>query len=203
GRHTSLKDLFKIFDPIVIRFFILQSHYRSPLDFSEVALSASQTGLDKLQDTYLRLIKTPPGTGILNFKSFIQLDTIDKALDDDFNTPVAISVIFEFIKAINSALDRPLGLSLKATGEAITFLETYAGEVLGILKSREELMANDTKHGSKTLGDVMNILLELRAEARKNKDFALSDKIRDKLLDAGIEIKDTKDGVSWSNKPGT
>ena len=199
---VNLKDLFNIFDPIVVRFFILQSHYRSPLDFSETAISASQTGLEKLQETYLRLINTSPGTGILNFKSFIQFDKIDNALNDDFNTPVAISVIFEFIKAINSALDRPQGLSLRATEEAITFLETYAGQVLGILKSREELMATESKHGSRSLSEVMTILLDLRADARKNKDFALSDKIRDQLLESGIEIKDTKEGASWSIKNG-
>jgi cysteinyl-tRNA synthetase len=207
----NLKDLFSIFEPMVIRFFILQSHYRSQLDFSDVAIRASQTGLEKLQETYKRLatVSTYSGSLPIDESSKVTLQThefdkkIKEALNDDFNTPVAISVIFEFVKAINSALDRPEGLSIKATEEAIAFFETYAGAVLGILKSRKELVNKEGQYEGKILDEVMNVLLNLRAEARKNKDFALSDKIRDQLLDTGIEIKDTKEGASWSKKSAT
>ena len=205
---VNLKDLFKIFDPIVVRFFILQSHYRSPLDFSEVAIRASQTGLDKLQETYKRLLTAPTYSGAQPFDelSAVKLQThqfdtrIKEALNDDFNTPIAISVIFEFIKNVNSVLDKLGKLQERTANSALDFLETYAGQVLGIIKSREELMATETKDGSKRLGDVMDVLLELRAEARKNRDFSLSDKIRDRLLESGIEIKDTKEGASWTSK---
>ena len=208
---VNLKDLFNIFDPIVIRFFILQSHYRSPLDFSEVAIRASQTGLEKLQETYKRLLTAPTYSEPLPFdeSSKVKLQTqefekkIKDALNDDFNTPIAISVIFEFIKNVNSVLDKQGKLQEQTANSAIDFLETYAGEVLGILKSREGLMAAEGRYGGKILDGVMDVLLELRAEARKNKDFALSDRIRDQLLDAGIEIKDTKEGASWSKKSGS
>ena len=207
----NLKDLFSTFDPMVIRFFILQSHYRSQLDFSDVAIRASQTGLEKLQETYKRLLTATTclapqpfdesGKVTLQTHEFEQ--KITEALNDDFNTPVALSVIFEFVKALNSALDKPQGLSLKVKEEAIAFLETYAGEVLGIMKSREGLIATEARDGGKIVDEVMAVLLNLRAEARKNKDFALSDRIRDQLLEAGIEIKDTKEGASWSKKSGT
>lgn len=91
---VNLKDLFKRVDPVVIRFFILQSHYRSPLDYSETAIRASQTGLEKLHDTMRRLLQALPGSGELNISAFI--DRFESAMNDDFNTPIAISVLFDF-----------------------------------------------------------------------------------------------------------
>ncbi len=195
---VNLKDLFTAYDPLVIRFFILQSHYRSQLDFSDTAIQASRTGLSKLQEACRRLLEAPAGTGRLDVAPFAA-KTAD-ALNDDFNTPVAIGVIFEFAKALNSALDRPEGLSAESRNEALGYLETYAGEVLGILKSREELLANEAGEGGETLEEVMSVLLELRSQARARKDFAMSDTIRDLLIAKGIELKDTKDGTAWSKK---
>jgi cysteinyl-tRNA synthetase len=198
GNFITLKELFRTFDPMVIRFFILQSHYRSSLDFSDTAIRASQTGLTKLQETVRRLLDAAPGSGSLDVKPFEERTA--EAMDDDFNTPVAISVIFEFAKALNGALDRPEGLSTEAAAGAIAYLETYAGEVLGILKSREELAAGEAGNGGETLQSVMDVLLELRTQARAKKDFAMSDTIRDLLLTKGIELKDTKEGTTWSKK---
>ncbi|HWQ27239.1 MAG TPA: cysteine--tRNA ligase [Chlorobaculum sp.] len=195
---VNLKDLFKNFDPLVIRFFILQSHYRSPLDFSETAIRASQTGLEKLHEAYRRLLEATPGTGGLDVDQF-ETKTVD-ALNDDFNTPVAISVIFEFVKALNSALDRPDGLSQEGTTKALAYLDAFAGEVLGIMKSRDEILAGGSGDGGKTLDEVMDVLLELRSQARARKDFPLSDSIRDMLLERGIELKDTKEGTFWTKK---
>jgi len=198
GNFKNLKDLFKNFDPLVIRFFILQSHYRSPLDFSETAIRASQTGLEKLNQACRRLLEATPGTGQLDVDQF-ETKTVD-ALNDDFNTPVAISVIFEFVKALNSALDRPDGLSPEATAKALAYLDAFAGEVLGIMQSRDQLLAGGSGDGGKTLDEVMDVLLELRSQARARKDFPLSDAIRDMLLERGIELKDTKEGTSWTKK---
>ncbi len=194
---VNLKELFDTFDPLVIRFFILQSHYRSPLDFSEAAIKASQTGFEKLQETYKRLLEAAQGSGTLDMAAFET--KITDALNDDFNTPVAISVIFEFVKALNGALDKG-GLDAETAKRAQDYLDTYAGEVLGIQKSREELLAGESGESARTLDEVMAVLLELRKEARANKDFATSDKIRDLLLQRGIEVKDTKEGVIWSKK---
>ena len=198
GNFITLKQLYQTFDPMVIRFFILQSHYRSPLDFSDTALQASRTGLSKLQDACRRLLEAHAGTGSLEVAPFTA-KTVD-ALNDDFNTPVAISVIYEFAKALNSALDKAEGLSAESAKEALDYLETYAGEVLGILKSREELLEKASGEGGETLEEVMSVLLELRKDARTRKDFAISDNIRDLLLAKGIELKDTKEGTTWSKK---
>lgn len=195
---VNLKELFTLQEPLVIRFFILQSHYRSPLDFSETAIGASGTGLEKLHETFLRLLDAVPGTGELDFVPF--REKVTEALNDDFNTPVAISVLFECSKALNSALDKPQGLSGEALSAAVSFFETFGGEVLGILRKREELLAPNSGDGGKTLEDVMSVLLELRNQARARREFALGDTIRNLLLERGIELKDTKEGTSWSKR---
>jgi len=194
---VNLKELFGTFDPLVIRFFILQSHYRSPLDFSEAAIKASQSGFEKLQETYKRLVESAEGKGQLDVAAFEE--KITDALNDDFNTPVAIAVLFEFIKALNGALDKG-GLDAASKAAALALFDTFAGEVLGILKSRNELLAGESGESAQTLDDVMAVLLKLRKEARANKDFATSDKIRDLLLQKGIEVKDTKEGATWTKK---
>ena len=198
---VNLKDLFNETDPHVIRFFVLQSHYRSQLDYSDSAIKASTTGLEKLRETQRRLHDQKSGTAAFDIEPFNQRFT--DAMDDDFNTPVAIAVLFDLSKAVNAALDRMEGMSEESRHQTESFLHTAGTEILGILNHDEPSVGRNSQQMGNRLDGVMEILLELRAEARKNKDFALSDKIRDELLDAGIEIKDTKDGVSWSNKPGT
>ena len=193
---VNLKEIFKDIDPLVIRFFILQSHYRSQLDYSETAIKASSTGLEKLRETKRRLREQKTGSEVFAIEPFEQRFT--EAMDDDFNTPIAIAVLFDLSKSINVALDRPEGMSETSRLKAENFLDKAGREILGILQDDcQSVHAGDELNG-KRLDNVMSILLDLRAEARKNKDFALSDRIRDKLLDAGIEIKDTKEGASWS-----
>ncbi len=200
GNFTTLKELFETFEPMVIRFFILQSHYRSPLDFSDAAIRASQSGLGKLQEAARRLYEAPAGTGTLDVAGFAA-KTAD-ALNDDFNTPVAIAVLFEFTKSLNAALDRPEGLCAEAAASAADYLESFAGDVLGILKSRNELLAVANGNDGGTLEDIMAVLLEVRSQARSRKDFATSDAIRDLLLAKGIELKDSREGTSWSKRNG-
>ncbi|MEI8185597.1 MAG: cysteine--tRNA ligase [Chlorobiaceae bacterium] len=195
---VNLKDIFKVTDPLVIRFFILQSHYRSQLDYSESAINASTTGLEKLRETRRRLREQKTGTAAFDIAPFRKRFT--DAMDDDFNTPVAIAVLFDLSKAINSALDRREGISEESCQKSEAFLYTAGTEILGILSSNEECVGGNNVQSVKKLDGLMDILLELRAEARNKKDFSLSDKIRDRLLAVGIEIKDTKEGVSWSAK---
>jgi cysteinyl-tRNA synthetase len=193
---VNLKDLFKRVDPVVIRFFILQSHYRSPLDYSETAIRASQTGLEKLHDTMRRLLQALPGSGELNISAFI--DRFESAMNDDFNTPIAISVLFDFSKSLNSALDQECGLSETALDNAKRFLGMYGTTLLGIIPPEAQPLTTGMENGEKTLDEVISILLDMRKEAREQKNYPLSDTIRDRLLEAGIEVKDTKDGASWS-----
>lgn len=195
---VNLKDLFRSTDPMVIRFFILQSHYRSPLDFSEAAIHASSSGLEKMRDTRKRLLQAVPGIGIIDAAEF--RTKFGDAMDDDFNTPLAVSVLFEFSKTLNSALDKPEGLSSEAISDAVDFLDTFAGTVLGIIASAGEPTAITDAKSGEALEKVVALLLDMRAEARRNRDFALSDRIRDNLLEAGIEVKDTREGASWSLK---
>ena len=196
----NLKDLFKETDPLVIRFFILQSHYRSQLDYSETAIKASKTGLEKLRETQRRLREQKNGTGVFDCEPFARRFT--EAMDDDFNTPIAIAVLFELSKAINAALDRNEGISKQSREGVETFLDQAGRATLGILNQENQTGNGEKRNSAKKLGEVMTILLELRAEAKKNKDFTLSDKIRSLLLDAEIEIKDTKEGAVWSEKSG-
>ena len=195
---VNLKDLFRDTQPMVIRFFILQSHYRSPLDFSGTAIRASSSGLEKLQETSKRLLEAPPGSGGCDIAAFAERFT--DAMDDDFNTPLAVSVLFDFSKTLNAALDKPEGLSPGVIAEATAFLETFAGKVLGIMDSGGEKSAPASEESRLALEKTVAILLDMRLEARKNKDFALSDRIRDRLLEAGVEVKDTREGSSWSLK---
>ncbi len=197
---VNLKDLFKETDPLVIRFFILQSHYRSQLDYSQSAIKASTTGLEKLRETRRRLVEQKTGSALFDTEPFIRRFT--DAMDDDFNTPVAIAVLFELSKAINAALDCSEGISEESRGKTLAFLQTAATEILGILNPNEQEIGRDNMQIGKKLDGIMDVLLELRAEARENRNFALSDKIRDRLIAVGIEIKDTKEGASWSNKTG-
>ena len=197
----NLKDLFKETDPLVIRFFILQSHYRSQLDYSESAIKASTTGLEKLHETRRRLRNQKPGTAGFDVEPFLKRFT--DAMDYDFNTPVAVAVLFDLSKAVNAALDRSEGISEESRQQSEAFLHTAGTEILGILNKSEQAFDNNNLQIGKKIDGIMEILLEMRTQARNNKDFALSDKIRDRLLGVGIEIKDTKDGVSWSTKSGT
>jgi cysteinyl-tRNA synthetase len=190
---VNLKDLFKNFDPVVIRFFILQSHYRSPLDFSETAIKASSTGLEKLRETQRRLYHQKTGPGVFNTAPFAIRFT--EAMDDDFNTPVAIAVMFELSKAINAALDRTEGISLASREEITTFLNHAGVETLGIFNTNEYENHKEQEESTQLNKEIMDFLFRERAIARENKDFTRSDEIRDLLLKtSGIEIKDTKEG---------
>ncbi len=195
---VNLKEIFKDIDPLVIRFFILQSHYRSQLDYSETAIKASATGLEKLRETQRRLREQNPGSGTFDSAPFMQ--RFRDAMDDDFNTPIAVAVLFDFSKSVNAALDRVESISATSRQEAEAFLDNAGRKILGIVPEESQSGSSDGELSGKRLNGVMELLLELRAEARKNKDFALSDKLRDRLLETGIEIKDTKEGASWAVK---
>ncbi|WP_041468922.1 cysteine--tRNA ligase [Chloroherpeton thalassium] len=194
GNSISLKDIFKKFPPVVIRFFILQSHYRSTLDFSDAAIEAAQTGLKKLQESAARLNEAQAGKTDLDLAPYEQRFT--DAMNDDFNAPMAIAVLFDLAREINSALAAD-GLSATSLENAKAFFETYANGVLGILSTAGESDAAGSDKDKERLEGVMALVLELRQAARKNKDFATADKIRDGLTGIGIEVKDTKDGAIW------
>jgi len=194
GNFITLKDAFKKHSPLVVRFFIMQSHYRSTLDFSELALDASAKGLEKLQGTVSRLKaeieRGKDGT--------LALDALDRyrteffaAMDDDFNAPAAIGVLFELARATNDLLAKPEGASLQAMADIARFFDEAGGSVLGILSGGAQ------SAGESLEPQLMNLIISIRKDIRAQKLWALSDKIRDELKAAGVVLEDGKDATFW------
>lgn len=188
GSHPLLSEAFS---PMTIRFFILQAHYRSTVDFSNEALIASQKGLQRLTEAYERLHKiTTSGATTVEVKPWNSL--CKEAMDDDLNTPVVISHLFDAAKAINTVYDGKGTLSASDLNELKATFQTYMSDILG-LKTEQ----GDTKYLD-SYKKAIDLILSLRLEAKQNKNWALSDKIRDELASYGFSIKDTKDGFEWS-----
>jgi cysteinyl-tRNA synthetase len=196
GDHPMLE---KAFHPMVIRFFILQTHYRSTLDFSNEALLASEKGLKRLWDAYENLQKLQ-GTGDkaqdgeLDLKVKKLLSELDEFMNDDFSTAKALANIFELVPVINSMKDKTIPVSALAAetfGSLQKTLKLYIEDIFG-LKSITE--ADNEK-----LKGVMQLLIDIRKEAKSKKDFVTSDKIRNQLAQLGIALKDEKNGeMSWN-----
>jgi cysteinyl-tRNA synthetase len=182
--------LSKAFAPPVVRFFMLQAHYRSILDFSSVAIEAAEKGYNKLMEA----IKTLDVIQAGNQSTFDVNEWSQKcydAMNDDFNTPVLIAQLFDAVKHINAIKD---GKATITQTDLISFkklIHSFVFDVLGIENA-------DTKQGSDKLDGVVEMLINMRKEARENKDWALSDKIRDELKELGIQLKDGKDGTSYT-----
>jgi cysteinyl-tRNA synthetase len=175
----------------------LMSHYRSTLDFSDTALQAAEKGFKKLQTSWQRLnesLKTAPKKATANLLPISEFqEEFESAMNDDFNTPQAIAAMFEFFNVANKQLDSKDTFPTKSELEsALDVLKKTAGQVLGLLDQDNESNTSVDK-----MDGVMQLVLDLRAELRKEKNFAMSDKIRDTLKEIGIMVKDTPDGSSW------
>jgi cysteinyl-tRNA synthetase len=199
GNHPLLE---KAYSPMTVRFFMLQTHYRSTLDFSNEALQASEKGLKRLWEGYDNLSKlthdslldTNAADAALDAKVRKLLGELDESMNDDFSTARVLANMFELVPIINSMKDKTLPVKA-LSAETLEFLKKqfgiYLEDVLG-LKNLPEA-DNDKLQG------VMQLLMDIRSEAKKKKDFATSDKIRKQLSELGILIKDEKDGtVNWS-----
>ena len=174
-----------------IRFFILQAHYRSPLDFSNTALQAAEKGLKKLLEAGSTLQKIPFGN---NSTSDIKalINDLYKAMDDDFNSPIAISHLFEAVRIINSVKDNTETI----TAEDLELLKiSYNDFVFNILGLKSE---SESGQNNNLVNGLMELIIEMRKDARNKKEWATSDFIRDKLSDLQIQLKDGKDGTSWN-----
>ncbi|MDR2556527.1 MAG: cysteine--tRNA ligase [Bacteroidales bacterium] len=190
GKHPLLQ---KAYNPQTIRFFLLQAHYRSTLDFTNDALQAAEKGLERLQQAgkTLQTLTAQDISTVTERLQGIESGCID-AMNDDFNSPIALSHLFELVRLINAAADGKEKFTpenIAAAKKMYKFLE----DVLGI--SDTENNNNDN-----LLEEVMQILLELRKQAKDKKDFALSDLIRNELAAKGIQIMDGKDGAKWTIK---
>ncbi len=200
GNFVTLKDAFKKYDPLVVRFFILQSHYRSTLDFSDEAVRGAKAGLEKLWNTlrnlYAEIAKAEAEkreeTKEINVKGY--QTRFRDAMDDDFNTPQAIAILFDLAKEVNQALNSYKKLSATELTSLVKFFNESGGSVLGIFAEGPVVTAS--ADGNIQV-ELVQLLVDLRTEVRKQKLWALSDMIRDGLKKAGIAIEDKKDGTVW------
>ena len=199
GNHPLLT---KPFGPMVIRFFILQAHYRSTVDFSSEALEAAEKGLQRMQEAYSRLMKIKPSaetTPSLEGKEGEGLAArCAQAMDDDLNTPFVIAALFDSAKTINTIWDGKATISEADLAELRNIWKTYAIDILGLTLGE---MTNEQSPMSNTLSafhGAIDLLLGIRLQAKQNKDWATSDQIRNRLTELGFQIKDTKDGFEWS-----
>lgn len=182
--------LTKAFSPMVVRFFILQAHYRSTLDLSDSALQAAEKGYRKLMaaaDT-LQKIKTSETS---SFKVDELIAKFFAAMNDDFNTPILIAHLFDGVKLINSINDGKESINAEDLETLQKHFQTFIFDVLG-LKNEEQNTGND-----ELLDGVMATLIELRLQAKNNKDWASADLIRNELSKLNIVLKDTKEGTDW------
>ena len=207
GSFVLLRDILKSFEGRVIRLFILGSHYRKPMEFSDYELNQAKSSLERIENT-LKRIKELDRKNIKGIDSeargennceelLITKNEIEQkfieAMDDDFNTAQALGYVFELIKAVNKALDdgEVSKKGLEILNEVFDYLNILIQEVLGVkLKLKAEV--------NNISAELIEFILELRKNARDEKNWALSDKIRDRLLDMGIKIKDGKDKTTWS-----
>ncbi|MAA56869.1 MAG: cysteine--tRNA ligase, partial [Cryomorphaceae bacterium] len=182
-------DLFdKAYSPNVLRFFMMQSHYRSTLDLTQEALNASEKGLSRLTEA----IETLEQITIADKSSFDVLTIVGSfydAMNDDFNAPILIAGLFDAVKKINLIKDGKESISKEDQKFLFKEMNGFVLNVLG-------LMLEDDQKDNR-LNPVMDLVLELRQQARANKDWSTSDLIRDGLKNSGISVKDEKDSTSW------
>ncbi len=192
GNHKLLE---KAYSPMTIRFFILQAHYRSTLDFSNEALQASEKGYKRLMQAGrdLKDIATAPGEASAQVLDIVE--AVMDALCDDLNTPIAIANLSEAVKLINMSKDKKATLT---DGDKKALLKLFDDLVYGVLGLVDEDAAGGSGKAEKALEGAMEIVLEDRRKARAAKDWAESDRIRDLLKASGITVKDTKDGATWT-----
>ncbi len=189
GDNTILS---KAFSPSVTKFFMYQANYRSILDFSNEALLASEKGFNRLMEAYKILKEIKPSTqSDFNIDSWKQ--SCYNAMNDDFNSPILIAQLFEAAKTINAAKEGTVSLSQEDLNMLHQTMHDFIFDVLGLKDS-----GNKQTNEREKLSEAVNILIDLRNQARSNKDFATSDLIRDQLLAAGIQLKDGKKGTTFS-----
>ncbi len=201
GNFITLDELFsgqnsvleQAYSPMTVRFFILQAHYRSPLDFSNEALKSAEKGYERLMQAMETLNEIKPqAEGNANFHPLI--DSCFEALNDDLNTPVLIARLFDAVRIINN---------LKTGSESVNREELeyarkeFNGIVYDILGLKNEMK---TETGGEKFKELVEAMMEIRQNAKKNKEWSISDKIREGFEKAGISIKDTKEGYEWEIK---
>ncbi|MCK4663478.1 MAG: cysteine--tRNA ligase [Bacteroidales bacterium] len=198
GNSISLYDFFKgnnslleqVYSPMTIRFFILQAHYRSTVDFSNNALKSSEKGLLRLFKGIETIYKIKPSdTSSVDLKNLEQ--KCYNAINDDLNSPILISHLFDGIKIINSIVDGKEKINKNDLSVLKNIYKTFVFDILGLKNEHKP------EYNNQLLGNVVDMILDLRQEIKSKKDFETSDKIRNELIKLGISVKDKKDGFEW------
>lgn len=187
GNHPLLN---RGYSPMAVRFFMLQAHYRSTLDFSNEALDAADKGYKRLMSAMGLLDKLKVSNGADSFNLAEIRHKCYAAMDDDFNSPVLIAELFEIVRVINSIYDGKAKVSEEGLDKLKIFMKEFVEDILGL--------RNDQASGTDDIDDVMSLVIKLRNEAKANKDFVTSDRIRDELNAIGIQLKDSKEGTLWN-----
>ncbi|MFD0939243.1 cysteine--tRNA ligase [Pedobacter boryungensis] len=185
GNHPLLR---KGYSPMTVKFFMLQAHYRSTLDFSNDALDASEKGFRRLMNAVSLLPKL-----VASEKGEVEIDPLrvncENAMNDDFNSPVVIAELFEAARIVNTVYDGTLKISTAELDKLRTLMHDFIFEVFGL---------KDEETSNTELNEVLDMVIALRKDAKENKDYATSDMIRVGLQNIGIQLKDSKDGTTWS-----
>ncbi|WP_207535441.1 cysteine--tRNA ligase [Desertivirga arenae] len=185
GSHPLLQ---KGYSPMTVRFFMLQAHYRSTLDFSNEALEASDKGFKRLMNAIDLLDKLKPSA-----TSNVQVGDLKQAcydaMNDDFNSPVVIAQLFEAARIINGVYDGKAQATQEDIEALKSLMDDFVYDVLGLKVEKAE---------TDDIGKIMEFIIQLRSEAKANKDYLTSDKIRNGLQDLGIQLKDSKEGTTWT-----
>jgi cysteinyl-tRNA synthetase len=192
GKHRMLTQSYT---PMSIRFFILQAHYRSTVDFSNEALQASEKGLARLMEAYKNISRLVAKSTVSTLSVEELKQKSYEAMNDDMNTPIVISYLFEASKKINAGIDGHIELSSGDIEDLKQFFDLFLFDLLGISDDTKD---NNASYDS--FAQAIDLLLQIRQQAKQNKDWATSDKIRNELSTIGFEIKDTKDGFEWQLK---
>jgi len=185
GDHPLLT---KGYSPMTVKFFMLQAHYRSTLDFSNDALDASEKGFRRLMNSLNLLEKlVPAATSDFEIEP-IRLNCV-KAMNDDFNSPVVIAELFEAARIINTVYDGKANISAAGLEKLKQLMQDFVYDIFGL---------KDEESSNTELNDVLDMVIDIRKSAKENKDYATSDKIRIGLQDIGIQLKDSKEGTTWN-----
>lgn len=188
GTHSLLKQAYS---PMTVRFFVLQAHYRSTMDFSNDALLAAEKGYDRLMKGVETLGKLKASA-----TSSVDVKELEKrcqeAMNDDLNSPMVISALFDWVRLINQIAEGQQTISAEDLEELRRVVNLYVFDVLGLRNEKQEGAG-----GNNMVPQLVDMLLSIRQEAKANKDWATSDKIRNSLTEIGIRVKDRKDGVDW------
>ena len=197
GTHPKLQQAYS---PMTIRFFILMAHYRSTVDFSNEALQSAEKGMKRMNEGYANIARIKVAAESAATAETLKMienteQAMYEAMNDDLTTPVVISNLFELVTLINKIIDGKAVIGQTGLDKLTAVFKTFFFDILGM---KDESVAGADNAKSEAYKGAVDLLLEVRAQAKSNKDWATSDLIRNKMAELGFVVKDTKDGATWS-----